>query len=839
MGPKELASFAKSHKLPSFVSKSIEEHEIDGRTALILNDDDLEEMANNSRINLKKLIAANSLLRDAVLSRDNSTQETVLGNLAKSDEPSGPLYLLVNIISATGLKKTDGIFNNSSGDPYVKVILNDKVVGRTRTVGKTTEPIFNEVIEVEIPPGVDLVESYLALQLYDDDKNTVQDIIGQTLQLYDDNENAVDDFLGQVKLVGNDIYDAIYDCENENDEENPLRVALVGEKKEKKKKSKKKSKKNKVSGHLLFRLALESPSIDNDKDIHRHDINVGHLSQRSFLSSRNSSRNSTYSDMQFSRSTSRGSLRSRSSSRTSIYSHSTVSEHKNRSTSRHAWYEDGMLRNFNDVQEFIASIDGMHLNTDLEKLFKKLSINTIEDLANMLPQERVMHITRKLSTYVTIPTLRKALRWTKLHHLLSQGKVNIRADEVAWVKKIIYSEDGYDKRRRPKKIKNIIDKIEQRSIDKIFSALNKPEQRQWAEKSIIQKAKRFIKLQEMQKREEDDAMKLMLDQQLNEVAEETSRARTIQDWLKGIKLSATSPLSNWLKEKGYAKCSSVKTLSEMEITECNDMLETVQVNKVYMVNNAHDFEKVKVALYQVNYRFRKADLDREAKEKKETLIAKKKQIILNAWETLTEYLGEEKMDMFGRASASMDYESIVSKISSNKTKVVNLNRKTLARWDDQGFHGHEYEQTIDEDIVKTYRYDKITGHRLNKIIKKDSQFKTKSLSDDAAKALAVILQYNTQLQTLYLNNNKIGDEGAIALGKALLKNKKGKLKNLYIYNNDHITSRGEEFLHNVERRKHGLKIHCIAGSQLRDSYTVMITNDDIYAKSPHKEKDDD
>ena len=76
-------------------------------------------------------------------------------------------------------------------------------------------------------------------------------------------------------------------------------------------------------------------------------------------------------------------------------------------------------------------------------------------------------------------------------------------------------------------------------------------------------------------------------------------------------------------------------------------------------------------------------------------------------------------------------------------------------------------------------------------------FKRKKLTDDAAKALAVILGINAGIRTLYLNENNFGDTGAIAIGKAILMNKESNLKTIYMYNNTRMTLKGEKYLQKV------------------------------------------
>jgi hypothetical protein len=53
------------------------------------------------------------------------------------------------------------------------------------------------------------------------------------------------------------------------------------------------------------------------------------------------------------------------------------------------------------------------------------------------------------------------------------------------------------------------------------------------------------------------------------------------------------------------------------------------------------------------------------------------------------------------------------------------------------------------------------------------------IGDEGAKSLATMLLTNTTLKTLVIANNKIGQEGGIALGKSFGQNKNNTLETLY------------------------------------------------------------
>ena len=61
MDAKELARFARENKINTYVTEIIKFHDIDGNTAMALENDDLGDMAPKSKLNKKKLIVALSL----------------------------------------------------------------------------------------------------------------------------------------------------------------------------------------------------------------------------------------------------------------------------------------------------------------------------------------------------------------------------------------------------------------------------------------------------------------------------------------------------------------------------------------------------------------------------------------------------------------------------------------------------------------------------------------------------------------------------------------------------------------------------------------------------------
>ena len=162
---------------------------------------------------------------------------------------------------------------------------------------------------------------------------------------------------------------------------------------------------------------------------------------------------------------------------------------------------------------------------------------------------------------------------------------------------------------------------------------------------------------------------------------------------------------------------------------------------------------------------------------------------------------------------------------ARKNKINTFVRETIKLNDIDGKTAIE----LDDDIIQ----DDKNGKHFKRQAADTDRFKKKKLDDDAAKALAVILGINgsvppppgvpSGIEILYLNENRVGDEGAIAIGKALLRNKESNLKKIYMYNNL-MTMKGEQFLRKVADRKKGLTIHGINVAKQRDSYSVMKSN---------------
>ena len=168
MDAKELAKFARKNKINTFVRETIKLNDIDGKTAIELDDDIIQDMADN-KLNQKKLMVALHLLKDAVkpsLDNDNiindGNNDTNLmdyfastNNTKSNNDNVVEDILSITIVSAKNLKKTDGLFSNQSGDPYVKIFFNNKNVGETKVINKSSNPTWQETITLHVPHDVD------------------------------------------------------------------------------------------------------------------------------------------------------------------------------------------------------------------------------------------------------------------------------------------------------------------------------------------------------------------------------------------------------------------------------------------------------------------------------------------------------------------------------------------------------------------------------------------------------------------------------------------------------------------------------------------------------------
>ena len=87
----------------------------------------------------------------------------------------GSEKVTVHIHSAKGLKKADGMFGKS--DPYVKIFSNNKLVGKTKVIKKTLDPVWDEKLEFYM-----LSEGgKLRIEVFDYDLAGSHDFLGQMI----------------------------------------------------------------------------------------------------------------------------------------------------------------------------------------------------------------------------------------------------------------------------------------------------------------------------------------------------------------------------------------------------------------------------------------------------------------------------------------------------------------------------------------------------------------------------------------------------------------------------------------------------------------------------------
>ena len=857
MDAKELSKFARKNKINTFVRETIKLNDIDGKTAIELDDDIIQDMADN-KLNQKKLMVALHLLKDAVkpsLDNDNiindGNNDTNLmdyfastNNTKSNNDNIVEDILSITIVSAKNLKKTDGLFSNQSGDPYVKIFFNNKNVGETKVINKSSNPTWQETITLHVPHDVDFTNITLSFKIYDHD----------TISAHD--------FLGQIKLIGDEIHEALRKCEF-NDHGKPLVYHLTGE-------DGKTSDSSKVSGTLSFRLNIDTPDDDNNQKSNSMVRNASRLSNRSMLNSRGS----LYSSSVFSRNNSRMALRSRGNSRHSMYSSLSGST---TSFSRNDWYDGdiGKLRTFTDIQEFINSIDGVDIQTDLTRTLRNVQVKTVEHFANMMPEEKAKIIGSKLKSITDvnngigkIKDLKRALRWSSLLEYVNKQKKRFKQNEIDWIIKEYQSRDDEEDMYKFGK------EIERRcNIQSIIEKLDKRELRQWKKYRILQKAKQYVNMKSAEIKIENQIVKENLDKSLSEIEKQASRVKFVDDWLDTLQLSAIGPLVKMIHAHGYHEEDPIEEFCTITNEDMLKLLDDVKFSKIYMANDANDFEKIRSGLYGINRHLRKIIFDLEMAEKRKLMNEKKKQVLINAYNTLEECIGFQEASKLGQVNEMMDYGSMRDSFKKNETKMLNLNGLVFERENDQDYTKHIYDKIVyveswvrsrgweynedNEDqyceemekegyIIeskdvggetisvgkKSYQYDK-NGKHFKRQAADTDRFKKKKLDDDAAKALAVILGINgsvppppgvpSGIEILYLNENRVGDEGAIAIGKALLRNKESNLKKIYMYNNL-MTMKGEQFLRKVADRKKGLTIHGINVAKQRDSYSVMKSN---------------
>ena len=538
MDAKELARFARENKINTYVTETIKLHDIDGNTAIALENDDLGDMAPNSKLNKKKLIVALNLLKDAVevpASKDKSDDHAPIDyNLMdhfNNGQPNTDVYiehknyaiLTITISSAENLKKTDGLFSSQSGDPYVKVLFDEKHVGTTKVIKKNSNPQWNEKILLKLPHNFDFSKSTLSLQIYDHD----------TISSHD--------FLGQVKLIGEEIYNTLDTC-NFDDDEELLTYRLRGEEEEEESDGTDQEQKNvcNAQGSMSFRLNLE---YHDDGEIDGNDWkkssmirNTSRVSNRSTLNSRGS----IYSSSAFyngDRSYSRQSLRS-SMSRLSIsssMSRSTMSGHNREKK----WFDDNnCLRQFQDVQTFINSIEGVHIETDLHRKFQNLNINDVEDIAHMVPEKKAKIIGSRLRSATNINggigkifDLKRNLRWKSFIDYLQlvNRKIKFTNDDVGWIIEEFESRSDSD---------DIIDfgrEIERKcNVNQILDILSKREKRMWIKHKVVTKARQYVRAKKKEMAENKSIARKELNKLLKDIGRNAAMACFVGEWVGAL-----------------------------------------------------------------------------------------------------------------------------------------------------------------------------------------------------------------------------------------------------------------------------------------------------------------
>jgi len=106
---------------------------------------------------------------------------------------SGPWKLRIGIKNATGLRAADwAMRGKGASDPYVRVFLNGKDIGKTKVLKKTLEPVWNAFVDVDIQNTEELGAS---------NWNTSELIV----KIYDYDVVGSDDLLGQIVFKDNDL----------------------------------------------------------------------------------------------------------------------------------------------------------------------------------------------------------------------------------------------------------------------------------------------------------------------------------------------------------------------------------------------------------------------------------------------------------------------------------------------------------------------------------------------------------------------------------------------------------------------------------------------------------
>ena len=127
---------------------------------------------------------------EAKMHKEQSEHDKLVADLERRasvvlESGSGPWKLHVGIKSATGLRAADwALRGGGKSDPYAKIFLNGRQVGKTSALKKTLDPVWNEDIDVLIESIEELGKiswetSELAIRVYDYDLVGSDDLLGE------------------------------------------------------------------------------------------------------------------------------------------------------------------------------------------------------------------------------------------------------------------------------------------------------------------------------------------------------------------------------------------------------------------------------------------------------------------------------------------------------------------------------------------------------------------------------------------------------------------------------------------------------------------------------------
>jgi hypothetical protein len=164
-----------------------------------------EDQKKQAIISAKRAVEHQNKMKEAEnkMKEEQTEHEKLIFNLERRasvilESGSGPWKLHVGIERANDLRAADwALRGGGKSDPYAKVFLNGREVGKTQTIKKTLNPVWNCDIDLDIENIEELGanswnESKLTFCIYD------YDVVGS------------DDLLGEVNFIGPDLLNLLH-----------------------------------------------------------------------------------------------------------------------------------------------------------------------------------------------------------------------------------------------------------------------------------------------------------------------------------------------------------------------------------------------------------------------------------------------------------------------------------------------------------------------------------------------------------------------------------------------------------------------------------------------------